>query len=63
LKKYSALLPKKVVIKKPEDIIKAACEFDLKLVEKPVPIKEMGRECLSCLFNSLFPDTVKGIRL
>jgi len=33
-------LPKKVVIKKPEDIIKAAEAFDLKLVEKAGPNKK-----------------------
>jgi enolase len=43
------LLPKKVVIKKPEDIIKAAEEFDLKLVEKAGPNKKKwgGNACLA----------------
>ncbi len=43
------LLPKKVVIKRPEDIIKAACEFDLKLVEKAGPNKKKwgGNACLA----------------
>lgn len=43
------LLPKKVVIKRPEDIIRAACEFDLKLVEKAGPNKKKwgGNACLA----------------
>ncbi|MBN1906315.1 MAG: hypothetical protein JW927_14585 [Deltaproteobacteria bacterium] len=43
------LLPKKVVIKRAEDIIKAACEFDLKLVEKAGPNKKKwgGNACLA----------------
>ncbi len=48
-KNIAPLLPKKVVIKKPEDIIKAACEFDLKLVEKAGPNKKKwgGNACLA----------------
>jgi len=43
------LLPKKVVIKGPKDIIKAVEEFDLKLVEKAGPNKKRwgGNACLA----------------
>ena len=43
------LLPKKVVIKKPGDIIKAVEEFDLKLIEKAGPNKKRwgGNACLA----------------
>ena len=39
-KKIAPLLPKKVVIKKPQDILDACAEFDLKLVEKAGPNKK-----------------------
>ena len=43
------LLPKKVVIKSPEDIIKASEQFDLKMVEKAGPNKKIwgGNACLA----------------
>jgi enolase len=43
------LLPKKVVIRKPADILKAVEEFDLKLVEKAGPNKRKwgGNACLA----------------
>ncbi|MBF0297577.1 MAG: hypothetical protein HQK51_02590 [Oligoflexia bacterium] len=43
------LLPKKVVIKKPEDILKACAEFDLKLVKGAGPNKKIwgGNACLA----------------
>jgi enolase len=43
------LLPKKVVIKAPADIIKACEEFDLKMVEKAGPNKKIwgGNACLA----------------
>jgi enolase len=43
------LLPKKVVIKKPSDILKAVEDFDLKLVEKAGPNKKKwgGNACLA----------------
>jgi len=43
------LLPKKVVIKKPRDILKAVEEFDLKLIEKAGPNKRKwgGNACLA----------------
>ncbi len=43
------LLPKKVVIKSPADIIRACEEFDLKMVEKAGPNKKVwgGNACLS----------------
>jgi enolase len=43
------LLPKKVVIKKPADILKAVEEFDLKLIEKAGPNKKRwgGNACLA----------------
>jgi len=43
------LLPKKVVIRKPKDIIKAVEEFDLKLIEKAGPNKRKwgGNACLA----------------
>jgi enolase len=43
------LLPKKVVIRKPEDVIKAVEAFDLKLVEKAGPNKKKwgGNACLA----------------
>lgn len=43
------LLPKKVVIRKPSDILKAVEEFDLKLIEKAGPNKKKwgGNACLA----------------
>jgi len=43
------LLPKKVVIRKPRDILKAVEEFDLKLIEKAGPNKRKwgGNACLA----------------
>lgn len=43
------LLPKKVVIRKPKDIISAVEEFDLKLIEKAGPNKKVwgGNACLA----------------
>ncbi|MBF0361929.1 MAG: hypothetical protein HQK49_13010 [Oligoflexia bacterium] len=43
------LLPKKVVIRKPEDILKACAEFDLKLVKGAGPNKKIwgGNACLA----------------
>ncbi len=43
------LLPKKVVIKKPKDILIACAEFDLKLVQKAGPNKKVwgGNACLA----------------
>jgi enolase len=48
-KNIAPLLPKKVVIKKPSDILKAVEEFDLKLVEKAGPNKKKwgGNACLA----------------
>ncbi len=48
-KKIEPLLPKKVVIKKPEDILAACREFDLKLVENAGPNKKNwgGNACLA----------------
>jgi enolase len=48
-KNIAPLLPKKVVIKKPADIIKAVEEFDLKLVENAGPNKKKwgGNACLA----------------
>ena len=43
------LLPKKVVIRKPQDILDACAAFDLKLVEKAGPNKRVwgGNACLA----------------
>jgi enolase len=43
------LLPKKVVIKSPHDIIRACCDFDLKLVKGAGPNKKVwgGNACLA----------------
>ncbi|MFP4015177.1 MAG: hypothetical protein ACLFVQ_13905 [Chitinispirillaceae bacterium] len=48
-KNIAPLLPKKVVIKKPSDVLKACREFDLKLVEKAGPNKKKwgGNACLA----------------
>ncbi|MBN2063031.1 MAG: hypothetical protein JW882_21690 [Deltaproteobacteria bacterium] len=48
-KNIAPLLPKKVVIRKPHDIIDAVEEFDLKLVEKAGPNKKNwgGNSCLA----------------
>lgn len=48
-KNIAPLLPKKVVIKKPADVLKACREFDLKLVEKAGPNKKKwgGNACLA----------------
>jgi enolase len=48
-KNIAPLLPKKVVIKKPSDILKAVEEFDLKLIEKAGPNKKKwgGNACLA----------------
>jgi enolase len=48
-KNIVSLLPKKVVIRKPSDILKAVEEFDLKLVEKAGPNKKKwgGNACLA----------------
>ncbi len=47
--KIAPLLPKKVIIKKPRDILKAVEAFDLKLVEKAGPNKRRwgGNSCLA----------------
>lgn len=48
-KNIAKLLPKKVVIKKPQDILDACAEFDLKMVEKAGPNKKVwgGNACLA----------------
>lgn len=48
-KNVAPLLPKKVVIKKPQDILDACAEFDLKLVKKAGPNKRVwgGNACLA----------------
>ena len=48
-KNIAPLLPKKVVIRKPSDILRACEEFDLKLVEKAGPNKKNwgGNACLA----------------
>ncbi|MBW2609059.1 MAG: hypothetical protein JRC68_01800 [Deltaproteobacteria bacterium] len=48
-KNIEPLLPKKAVIKKPRDILKAVEEFDLKLIEKAGPNKRRwgGNACLA----------------
>ncbi|MCP4627506.1 MAG: hypothetical protein GY850_28930, partial [bacterium] len=48
-KNIAPLLPKKVVIKKPKDILTACAEFDLKLVQKAGPNKKNwgGNACLA----------------
>lgn len=48
-KNIMPLLPKKVVIRKPRDILKAVEEFDLKLIEKAGPNKRRwgGNACLA----------------
>jgi enolase len=49
VKNIVPLLPKKVVIRTPADILKAAQEFDLKLVQKAGPNKKVwgGNACLA----------------
>jgi enolase len=48
-KNISKLLPKKVVIKTPADILEAACKFDLAMVKKAGPNKKLwgGNACLA----------------
>ncbi len=48
-KKIARLLPKKVVIRKPKDILDAVAEFDLKLVRRAGPNKRVwgGNACLA----------------
>jgi len=48
-KNIAPLLPKKVVIKKPKDILDAVAEFDMKLVENAGPNKKKwgGNACLA----------------
>jgi enolase len=48
-KNIAPLLPKKVVIRKPSDILKAVEDFDLKLIEKAGPNKKKwgGNACLA----------------
>jgi enolase len=48
-KNVAPLLPKKVVVRKPQDILDACAEFDLRLVEKAGPNKRVwgGNACLA----------------
>lgn len=55
-KNIAPLLPRKVIIKTPKDILKAVEEFDLKLIEKAGPTEKMGWQCMPGFFDSIFSD-------
>ncbi len=60
-KNIAPLLPRKVVIKKPQDIIDACAAFDLKLVEKAGPNKKNwgGNACLA-ISTAFFQTLLKA---
>jgi len=60
-KNISPLLPKKVVIRKPSDILNAVEEFDLKLIEKAGPNKKRwgGNACLAS--STVFFQTLLNV--